>query len=133
MKKIISLFIGLILFACGGKENINETTLQTDIIIGRWEEALDQGDLYNQISWTFTAEGEMQLEFDDDFTAYGEWTNLNSSANSYSFTFQQYPDATKRTFFLALTFTENNTAVSIADDGSTFHWVRNRSLYKIEE
>ena len=133
MKKIISLFIGFIFLACGGKENINETTPQTDIIIGRWEEALDQGDLYNQISWTFTAEGEMQLEFDDNFTAYGEWTNLNSSANSYSFTFQQYPDATKRTFFLALTFTENNTAVSIADDGSTFHWVRNRSLYKIEE
>lgn len=133
MKKIIALFIGLTFFACGGKESINEAPPQKDIIIGRWEEALDQASLYDQITWTFTPEGGMQLDFDDDFTAYGEWTNLNSPANSYSFSFQQYPDATKRTFFLALTFTENNTAVSIIDDGSTFHWVSNRSLNKLEE
>ena len=71
----------------------------------------------------------MQLNFDDDFTAYGRWSNLNQTANTYSFSFQQYPDAAKRTFFLALTFTQNNTAVNnITDDGSTFHWVSNRSL-----
>ena len=133
MKKIITLLIGLTFFACGGKENINEAPPQTDIIIGRWEESLDQASLYDEITWTFTADGEMQLDFDDDFTAYGEWTNLNKTANTYSFSFQQYPDAAKRTFFLALTFTESNTAVSITDDGSTFHWVGNRSLNKLEE
>ena len=133
MKKIIVLLIGLTFFACCGKESINEIQPQTDIIIGRWEEILDQASIYDEITWIFTAEGEMQLYFDDDFTAYGEWTNLNSPANTYSFSFQQYPDAAKRTFFLALRFTENNTAVNISDDGSTFHWVSNRSLNKIEE
>jgi hypothetical protein len=133
MKKIIVLLIGLTFFACGGKESINEIQPQTDIIIGRWEETLDQASIYDEITWIFTAEGEMQLDFDDDFTAYGEWTNLNSPANTYSFSFQQYPDAAKRTFFLALRFTGNNTAVNIYDDGSTFHWVSNRSLNKIED
>lgn len=133
MKKIIPLLIGLTVFACGGKENIDQASSRTDIIIGRWLETLDQASLYDEITWTFTAEGEMQLDFDDDFTAYGEWSNLNQTANTYSFSFQQYPDATKRTFFLALTFTQNNTAVNITDDGSTFHWVSNRSLNKIEE
>lgn len=133
MKKIIALSISLSFFACGGKEIINELSPKKDIIIGRWEEALDQASLYDQITWTFTAEGKMHLDFDDNFTANGEWTNLNGPANNYSFSFQQYPDAAKRTFFLALTFTENNTAVSITDDGSTFHWVTNRSLNKLEE
>lgn len=133
MKKIIVLFNSLIFFACGEKESINETQPQKDIIIGRWEEVLDQASVYNQITWTFTTEGEMQLDFDDDLTAYGEWTKLNNSSNIYSFSFQQYPDATKRTFFLALTFTENNTRVSIIDDRSTFHWVNNRLLNKLEK
>lgn len=133
MKKIIILFYGLIFFACGGEESINTTPPSTDLITGRWEEVLDQGSLYNQITWTFTAEGEMQLDFDGDFIAYGEWSKVSSPANTYSFSFQQYPDAAKRTFFLGLSFSANNTAVSIIDDSSTFHWVTNRSLNKLAE
>ena len=133
MKKIILLYLSLIFLACSQEENNNALTPNTDIIIGRWEEVLNQGSLYEQITWTFSSSGEMQLEFEDDFTAFGEWSKVNSTANTYSFSFQQYPDAAKRTFFLVLTFSSNNTAVSITDDSSTFHWVGNRLLNKIPE
>ena len=132
MKKVITLCIGLAFLACSGEKMIDEAPPRTDVIVGRWEEVLDQGSLYDQITWTFTAAGEMQLDFDDDYTAYGEWTNLNTPENSYSLSFQQYPDATKRTFFVALDFNTNKTTVNITDDASTFHWVSNRALIKLE-
>jgi len=71
MKKIILLYLSLISLGCSQEENNNALSLNTDIIIGRWEEVLDQGSLYEQITWTFSDSGEMQLEFEDDFTAFG--------------------------------------------------------------
>lgn len=133
MKKTLPLLISFILFYCtDSEENNSENQIRTDLIIGRWQEILDQASLYNTITWTFLANGEMQLDFDEEFIADGQWSKLPNSANGYSFTFQQYPDATQRTFFLELNFTSNNSAVNITDDSSTFHWVRNRVLNKLE-
>lgn len=79
----------------------------------------------------FSADGEMRLDFDDNDSAIGQWSAL-SSANRYSFSFQQYPDAAKRVFSLSLDFSSNKGKVTISDDGSTSHWVRNRVLNRME-
>ena len=133
MLKKLALLLSLIFIACSSdKDNMpNETNTITDALIGRWEEALDQGSIYNRIIWTFSADGEMRLDFDDNDSAIGQWSAL-SSANRYSFSFQQYPDAAKRVFSLSLDFSSNKGKVTISDDGSTSHWVRNRVLNRME-
>ena len=134
MRRHYILLVGLILLICGcdGDDYANDPLIIIDPIVGVWEEVLDDSSQYDNIVWTFTADGLMTLNFDDNNLASGEWSKLNSPPDSYSLFFQQYPDAAKRVFFLTLNFSSDYDSLSIMGESTTFHWVRNRALVKIE-
>ena len=75
MKRHYDLLVGLILLTCGcdGDDYANEPLITIDPIVGVWEEVLDDSSQYDSIVWTFTADGLMTLNFDDNNLASGEW------------------------------------------------------------
>lgn len=136
MKKRITFLIGLIVLACGKGEGepMTENTDRPDPIVGRWEEVLDQSSPYDRVIWTFSSTGDLQLDFDETRLLGGRWSAVtNSTAENYSLNFQQYPDATKRVFFLQCDFSANATLLHINGASTINHWVSNRNLVKIEE
>ena len=75
MKRHYILLVGLILLTCGCDDDdyANEPLITIDPIVGLWEEVLDDSSQYDSIVWTFTADGLMTLNFDDNNLASGEW------------------------------------------------------------
>lgn len=113
---------------------MTENSDRPDPIVGRWEEVLDQSSPYDRVIWTFSRTGDLQLDFDETRLLGGRWSTVtNSTAENYSLNFQQYPDATKRVFFLQCDFSANATLLYINGASTINHWVSNRNLVKIEE
>ncbi|MGB1448781.1 MAG: hypothetical protein ACPG8F_02990 [Flavobacteriaceae bacterium] len=135
MKTIAIPLICLFLTACSNanEDREIETVERTDPIIGQWAEVLDQGSPYDQVIWTFSSNGMLELDFDGTRLNDGRWSAVSNGASSrYSMDFQQYPDAAKRPFFLNVRFSSENTVLTIEGESTLNHWVGNRQMVRQE-
>ena len=135
MKRIAIPLICLFLTACSSEreEAEIETVERTDPVIGQWEEVLNQGSPYDQVIWTFSSDGTLELDFDETHLNDGRWSAVSNGASSrYSMDFQQYPDAAKRSFFLSGRFSSENTVLTIEGESTLNHWVGNRQMIRQE-